>query len=333
MSLEAVDWALRKVQGISPTQKLVLICLANHVGPDGTCWPSQSTVSEYSGLSRETINRTLGSLEKQGIILSVQRRDQSGRDLAKTYILNLPKEKGTLTKSSPGETEDQSGVTENHTGGAKLTRGCDGKSHPIESRVSEHRGVTENHRGCDGGSQGGVTEDHTNLSKEESITRTKRLKTNTAHARVRSEEPSSVPIPSSDNKSPVSSPSAEENLFEIPDWLDPKDWNDYIEYRKGIRAPMSPVAQRKAIDELDRLRSEGHDPSRVISQSIINEWKGLFPVKSSRNVQGGPGRPKTKTFAEIRTDNNKKAINDFLKKNGEPPLFEEEGEKKNVIEI
>jgi hypothetical protein len=178
-----------------------------------------------------------------------------------------------------------------------------------------------------------VTQDHTNLSKEESITRTKRLKTNTAHARVRSDEPSRVPISSNDNKSPASSPSAEENLFEIPDWLDPKDWNDYIEYRKGIRAPMSPVAQRKAIDELDRLRSEGHDPSRVISQSIINEWKGLFPVKSSRNAQGGSGRPKTKTFAEIRTDNNKKAINDFLKKNGEPPLFEEEGEKKNVIEI
>lgn len=61
--------------------------------------------------------------------------------------------------------------------------------------------------------------------------------------------------------------------------------------------------------------------------------EGTLPCQKLKKRPRGSGRPKTKTFAEIRTDNNKKAINDFLKKNGEPPLFEEEGEKKNVIEI
>ena len=120
-----------------------------------------------------------------------------------------------------------------------------------------------------------------------------------------------------------------EEPIEIPSWLNPKDWNDYLEYRKGISTPMSALAQQKAIDELDRLRNEGHDPSRVINQSIVNGWKGLFPIKISQGRQASSARQKT--FDEIRRENNQKAVNSFLKKMGEPPLFEE-GEKKNVVD-
>ncbi len=91
MSVQAIDWALRPVKNVTPTQKLILICLPNHAGPDGTCWSSQSTVSECSGLSRKTINRKLSDLEKRGIIRSIHRLDDSGRDLSRTYILNLQK--------------------------------------------------------------------------------------------------------------------------------------------------------------------------------------------------------------------------------------------------
>ncbi|MHB1758233.1 MAG: helix-turn-helix domain-containing protein [Leptospirillum sp.] len=97
MSLEAVDWALREVRGISPIQKLILICLADQAGPNGTCWSSQSTVAEYSGLSRETINRSLSKLEKRGIIRSLQRQNCVLNPLSglvtetKTYVLNLQK--------------------------------------------------------------------------------------------------------------------------------------------------------------------------------------------------------------------------------------------------
>ena len=63
-----MDWALRIVRGLSPTQKLILICLGNHAGPDGKCWLSQALISEYTELSRETINRNLVEMEKKGII-------------------------------------------------------------------------------------------------------------------------------------------------------------------------------------------------------------------------------------------------------------------------
>lgn len=361
MSLQAMDWALRKVRGLSPTQKLILICLGNHAGPDGTCWPSQSVISEYTELSRETIYRNLSDLEKRGLIRSIHRRDQSGRDLSKTYVLNLPKEEGSRTEPSPGETESLRGETQDLTGGAKLTRGGDAKSHPVKSRFSEHggetqdlTGETESLREGDGESHGGETESLTskeNLSKEESVKRTKRLKTPptpksptstnsaTGHAseRVQKNPDSGVfgNAQEAENKTAKGdgSPSRQNTSSDeiiLPEWLDPKDWNDYLEYRKGIAAPMSVVAQTRAIAELNRLRVEGHDPSRVIGQSIVNGWKGLFPVKSSKDSQTGRQRPKT--FDEIRTENNKKAINEFLRKHGEPELFEKEGEN-NVIEI
>ena len=64
MSCQAMDWAIRTVQGISPTQKLILICLANHSGPDGTCWPSQTIVSDY--LSRDAVNKNMNNRRERG---------------------------------------------------------------------------------------------------------------------------------------------------------------------------------------------------------------------------------------------------------------------------
>ena len=100
MSLEAVDWALRLVKNVSPTQKLILICLADQAGPNGTSWSSQSTVAEYSGLSIETIDWNLSELEKQGIIRSVHGREDGKGELSKTYLLNL--QNGTVDGSDFG---------------------------------------------------------------------------------------------------------------------------------------------------------------------------------------------------------------------------------------
>ena len=116
----------------------------------------------------------------------------------------------------------------------------------------------------------------------------------------------------------------------LPDWLHPEDWNDYREHRASLKCPLTPLAEKKALGELERLRSSGNDPVRVISQSIVNGWKGLFPAQSSKDSQSGRQRPQT--FDEIRTDNNKKAVNEFLRKRGEPTLFQEKGEI-NVIDL
>lgn len=66
MSFQAMDWDIRTVQGIFPTQKLILICLANHAGPDGTRWPSETIVSDYFRLSREAVNKNMNTRTERG---------------------------------------------------------------------------------------------------------------------------------------------------------------------------------------------------------------------------------------------------------------------------
>ena len=103
-----------------------------------------------------------------------------------------------------------------------------------------------------------------------------------------------------------------EEPIKIPSWLNSKDWNDFLSFRESIRAPMSDIAKVRAIEELDRLRAEGHDPSRVIGQSIVNGWKGLFPVNRSKDSQGQGSPQKPKTFDEIRREKNRQAFEAFL---------------------
>ena len=103
-----------------------------------------------------------------------------------------------------------------------------------------------------------------------------------------------------------------EEPIKIPSWLNSKDWNDFLSFRESIRAPMTDIAKVRAIEELDRLRAEGHDPSRVIGQSIVNGWKGLFPVNRSKDSQGQGSPQKPKTFDEIRRENNRQAFEAFL---------------------
>ena len=65
-SIENVALALY-VPGLTPTQKLVLIGIANHSG-DGGAWPSVSRLAIYACCDPRTVNRATVELEKLGWI-------------------------------------------------------------------------------------------------------------------------------------------------------------------------------------------------------------------------------------------------------------------------
>ncbi len=122
MSVTAIDWALRKVKGVTATQKLILICLANHAGPDGSCWPAQKTLASYSGLARQTINRTLSELENSGLISSLRQKDKAGRDIGKLYRLEMADSLG-VSESDTGVSKSDTRVSESDTGVSQGDRG------------------------------------------------------------------------------------------------------------------------------------------------------------------------------------------------------------------
>ena len=70
MSIRAVDWSLKNVGGLKKGEKLVLVALSDYADERGVSWPTQGELAKKTGLRRETVNRSLKSLEKKGLVES-----------------------------------------------------------------------------------------------------------------------------------------------------------------------------------------------------------------------------------------------------------------------
>lgn len=72
----------------------------------------------------------------------------------------------------------------------------------------------------------------------------------------------------------------------LPDWLPNEVWEEFKQHRKQLKKPMSELAQKKSIKQLEKWRSEGQDVVEVIEASIANGWQGLFEIKSQGEAHG-----------------------------------------------
>lgn len=77
--------------------------------------------------------------------------------------------------------------------------------------------------------------------------------------------------------------------IDMPEWLSPDSWNDWVEHRKSMRKPLTQRAAELSIRELASLQAQGFDPAKIINTSILNGWQGLFAPKPSMSVRSGPG--------------------------------------------
>lgn len=98
----------------------------------------------------------------------------------------------------------------------------------------------------------------------------------------------SPPAPSPSDRVRGEEQKRKQASIDIPDWLPPAAWSEFVQHRKTIGAPMSPLAQTKAMAELGRLRDLGNDPEAVISKSIVQGWKGVFPLDNGHSPRAGP---------------------------------------------
>ena len=88
MSLRALAWAWEQ-ELTNPTQKLVLLAIADHANDDGLCWPSMSHVANRCLLSTRQVQRITGTLEQHGLISRARRRRADGSLGTYTYHLNM----------------------------------------------------------------------------------------------------------------------------------------------------------------------------------------------------------------------------------------------------
>lgn len=69
MSGKLVGWAFAQ-SGLSPTQKLVLVALADNAQDDGKAWPGKGTIVKKTGLGKSSVYRSLDELEEKELLRS-----------------------------------------------------------------------------------------------------------------------------------------------------------------------------------------------------------------------------------------------------------------------
>jgi len=67
----------------------------------------------------------------------------------------------------------------------------------------------------------------------------------------------------------------------IPAWMPLDDWNDFLEMRKKQRSPPTDRAKQMLINKLNDFMADGYNPSEILQQSVMNNYKGLFEVKQN----------------------------------------------------
>lgn len=87
MGIRSVARALHVT--LPPTQKVLLLSLADLANDAELCWPSVKTLAKKCQLSRRTIQRASRRLESCGLINVLARRTASGGDGTNIYALTL----------------------------------------------------------------------------------------------------------------------------------------------------------------------------------------------------------------------------------------------------
>ena len=53
-------------------------------------------------------------------------------------------------------------------------------------------------------------------------------------------------------------------------------WENFVQFRKDIKKPLTERSIAMAINKIKQMDSDGYDTDRVIADSILNQWQGLF---------------------------------------------------------
>ena len=89
MSIAAMNWAWSQHTG-TPTEKLILMALADCANDAGECWPSQGEVARKCGVTRQTIIKYLDILQKDGLVtVKIRHRETDGGRTSNLYVLAL----------------------------------------------------------------------------------------------------------------------------------------------------------------------------------------------------------------------------------------------------
>lgn len=100
MSVQALSAAFA-LRGLSPSEKLVLLALANFANEGLQCWPSQERLAADTELSARTVWSALKGLEERGVLVRESRKRSDGTRATDVFTLNLDDPKPVAKSAKP----------------------------------------------------------------------------------------------------------------------------------------------------------------------------------------------------------------------------------------
>jgi len=88
MSVQAISAALA-LRGVSSSEKLLLLALANYADESMRCWPSQVRLAEDTCLTDRTVRALLAALEGRGLVSRKEQRRRDGSRASDLITLHL----------------------------------------------------------------------------------------------------------------------------------------------------------------------------------------------------------------------------------------------------
>lgn len=88
MSVQAITCALA-IRGITASEKLVLLALANYADEHMRCWPSQARLADDTYLTERTMRTVLAALEKRRMLSRQERRRPDGTRASDVFTLHF----------------------------------------------------------------------------------------------------------------------------------------------------------------------------------------------------------------------------------------------------
>lgn len=92
--------AIFESETLGPTERLIMLALADHADDDGRCYPSMKRLEQRTGLSDRAIQKNMKSLADAGYLAVKPNAGQGGANL---YIINAAPELGSPPNVVPPE--------------------------------------------------------------------------------------------------------------------------------------------------------------------------------------------------------------------------------------
>lgn len=120
MSIQAISCAMA-LRGVSPSEKLLLLALANYADEHMSCYPSQRRLADDTCLSDRTIRTLLAALEERGMLSRQGRVRPDGSRASDVVTLHFSGP--AVAQISGGAEMVSGGVRKQLPGGAEMVSG------------------------------------------------------------------------------------------------------------------------------------------------------------------------------------------------------------------